>query len=109
MECCDVERDYKAQGKKVKGPAAQAMISSVLPAEGHGLRTEKRILETNNWLHRWYHQERLGFMDHGLHFPDEGLLSSFCLLRVEKNYKEAKSGEHLTVYRDLPALLCFIV
>nr|XP_048673056.1 uncharacterized protein LOC125620874 isoform X1 [Caretta caretta] len=73
----DLERitvDYVALGRRIKEFEAQVVFSSILPGEGKGLGRDRRIVEVNEWLHRWCRREGFGFFDHGMVFHEGGVL-----------------------------------
>nr|XP_048718317.1 uncharacterized protein LOC125641845 [Caretta caretta] len=73
----DLERitvDYVALGRRIKEFEAQVVFSSILPMEGKGLGRDRRIMEVNEWLHKWCWREGFGFFDHGMVFQEGGVL-----------------------------------
>lgn len=64
-----IPKDYKdIEGKEF---GAQVVSLSILPTEGHGPIKEQRILNVTYWLKLSWN---FGFLDHGLHSLQEGLL-----------------------------------
>ncbi|CAM5135410.1 unnamed protein product [Eretmochelys imbricata] len=73
----DLERitaDYVTLERRIKAFEAQMVFSSILPMEGKGPGRDRRIVEVNEWLHRWCQREGFGFFDQRIVFQEEGLL-----------------------------------
>ncbi|CAM4641847.1 unnamed protein product [Lepidochelys olivacea] len=69
-----ITADYVAVGRRIKEFEAQVVFSSILPVEGKGPSRDRRIVEVNEWLHRWCRREGFGFFDHGMAFQEGGVL-----------------------------------
>lgn len=51
----------------------QVMFSSVLTTQSQYPKREWKIPELNHWLKEWCHKVNFGFIDHGLHYLQEGI------------------------------------
>ncbi|CAM5095768.1 unnamed protein product [Natator depressus] len=69
-----ITADYVALGRRIKEFEAQVVFSSILPMERKGLGRDRRIVEVNEWLHRWCRREGCGFFDRGMVFQEGGVL-----------------------------------
>nr|XP_014432603.1 uncharacterized protein LOC106732511 [Pelodiscus sinensis] len=70
-----IKSDYRALGVRVKEFGAQVVFSSVLPVKIRGRGKDRCILEVNAWLRRSCRRKGFGFLDHGILFQEEGMLS----------------------------------
>ncbi|CAM5099962.1 unnamed protein product [Natator depressus] len=68
----------------MKELGVQVLFSSILLVKGRGPSRDRCILEVNAWLQGWCHQEGFSFLDHGMLFQEEGLLSRDGVHRLRK-------------------------
>ncbi|XP_070605406.1 uncharacterized protein [Erythrolamprus reginae] len=82
-----IMKDYDHLGNTIRKTGAQVVFSSILPTRGRHPTRERKIPQINHWLKGWCRHKNFGFLDHGLHYLQEGLLASdgLHLTRAGKN------------------------